>query len=81
MDGIDYVGQSDVLLMFNAATRSIQIKVGLIDDIAFETDEDFNGILTLVSGSPRVTIDPDNALATIEDNEGVQSSSHRTESA
>ena len=79
MNGSDYVGQSNVLLTFNAAKRIIHIEVDLIDDSAFETDEDFNGAITLVSNSPRVTISPDNALATIEDDEGVQNSPHRTE--
>ena len=68
--GSDHVGRSNVLLTFNAATRSIQVEVELIDDNVFERDEDFNGVLSLVSSSPSVTIGPDNALATIEDDEG-----------
>ena len=71
MNGSDFIGQSNVLLTFNAATRSIEIEVDLIDDLVFEGEEDFNGILTLVLDSPSVTIDPDNALASIGDNEGV----------
>ena len=70
MNGSDYVGQSNVQLIFNASTRSIEVQVDLIDDSVHETAEDFNGTLTLVSDSERVTISPDNALATIEDDEG-----------
>ena len=79
MNGSDYTGQSNVLLTFNAATRSIQVDVDLINDRVFEMDEDFNGILTLVSDSPSVTIAPGNALATIIDDEGAQNSPHRPE--
>ena len=81
MNGSDFIGQSNVLLTFNAATRSIEIEVDLIDDLVFEGEEDFSGILNLVSDSPSVTIDPDNALASIGDNEGVQNSPHRSELA
>ena len=38
----------------------------------YEGEEDFGGTLTLVSDSPRVTIDPDIAVATIEDDEGME---------
>ena len=69
MNGSDYEGQSNVLLKFNAASKRIEIPVNLINDMVFEREEDFNGILTLVSDSPDVTIGPDNALATIENDE------------
>ena len=72
VNGSDYDGRSNVLLTFNADTRSIEVPVGLINDNTYETEEDFNGILTLVSNSPGVTIAPDNALATIEDDDGMQ---------
>ena len=64
-----------MLLTFNAATRSREVSVILRDDSVYEGEEDFRGILTLVSESPRVTISPDNAVATIEDNEGMKTSS------
>ena len=70
MDGIDYDGRSNVLLTFNAATRRLNVSVDLRDDNIYENEEDFNGVLT--TSSPRVTISPDNALATIEDDEGMQ---------
>ena len=70
-NGSDYVGQSNVLLTFNATTR-LNVSVNLINDNTYEREEDFNGTLTLVSTSPRVSIGPDNALATIEDDEGMQ---------
>ena len=66
MDSSDYVKQSNVLLTFNAATRSIEVSVNLTDDSVLEGEEDFSGTLTLVSDSPRVTLSPDSALATIE---------------
>ena len=72
VNGSDYDGRSDVLLTFNAVTRSIEVPVGLINDNTYETEEDFNGVLSLVSDSPGVTIAPDNALATIEDDDGMQ---------
>ena len=52
-------------------TRTIQVPVDLIDDNEFEGDEDFNGLLTLVSSLSRVIIAPDNALATIVEDEGI----------
>ena len=70
--GSDYEGRSNVLLTFNAATRRIEVPVNLTDDRVYEGEEDFGGTLTLVSDSPRVTINPDNAVATIEDDEGME---------
>ena len=69
--GLDYEGQSYVLLTFNATTRTIQVPVGLIDDNDFEGDEDFNGLLSLVSSLSRVTIAPANAIATIVEDESM----------
>ena len=71
VDGMDYVGSSNVLLTFNATTRTIQVPVVLINDNEFEGDKDFNGLLTHNSSLSRVTIDPDNALATIVEDEGM----------
>ena len=68
-DGSDYVGHSNVLLTFDAATRSIAVSMNLIDDSVYEGEEDFSATLTLVSDLERVTIDVDNALAIIEDDE------------
>ena len=68
---MDYEGQSNVLLTFNATTRTIQVPVGLIDDNDFEGDEDFNGLLSLVSTLSRVIIAPDNAIATIVEDESM----------
>ena len=65
MNGSDYVERSNVLLTFNATTRRIAVTVDLIDDNLFEQEEDFSGIVTLISDSQRVTISPDIALATI----------------
>ena len=70
--GSDYEGRSNVLLTFNAATRSIAVPVNLTDDSVYEGEEDFGGTLSLVSDPPRVTINPDNAVAAIEDNEGIK---------
>ena len=58
-----------MLLTFNATTRTHEVLVDLLNDNEFEGDEDFNGILTLTSGE-RVVVDPENALATIVDNDG-----------
>ena len=60
-----------MLLTFNAGTTRLNVSVELIDDNTYEREENINGILNLVSTSPRVSIGPDNALATIEDDEGV----------
>ena len=68
-DNNDYVGQSNVLLTFNAATKRIEVSVDLIDDSVYEGEEDFSGILTLVSVSQRVAIVERSALATIVDDE------------
>ena len=70
MDDLDYIGQSNVLLIFNAATRRLNVSVKLIDDNTYEREEDINGILN--SDSPRVTVSPDNALAIIEDDDSMQ---------
>ena len=70
MEGLDYVGQSNVLLTFNAGTRRLNVSVDLFGDSRYEREEDFNG--TLSSDSPRVTISPDNALATIVDDDSMQ---------
>ena len=43
----------------------------LIDDNAFEGEEDFSGILTLVTDSQRVAIVQGSAVATIVDDESV----------
>ena len=67
LGGSDYVGQSNLQLTIS---KSINVPVNLIDDNFFEGEEDFNGILTLISGE-NVTISPDNALATIVDDEGM----------
>ena len=72
VDGSDYAGQSNVLLTFNASSRSREVPVNLTDDSVYEGDEDFSGTLTLESTSPRVTIDPEKVLATIEDNKGMK---------
>ena len=56
-----------MLLTFNTTTRSFNVSVDLIDDNMYESEEDFNG--TLTSSLPRLTISPENALATIEDDE------------
>ena len=69
MDGLDYVGQSNVLLTFNAGTRRLNVSVDLMNDLMYEGEEDFNGILS--SDSPRVTVSPDNALATILDDDSM----------
>ena len=71
-NGSDYVGQSNVLLTFNADTTRLNASVELIDDNTYEREEDFKGILTLVSTSPRVSIVTDTAVVTIEDDEGMQ---------
>ena len=70
--GSDYVGQSNILLTFNAATRSIDVSVNLIDDSVYEGNEDFIGNLTLITDSQRVAIFQGSAVATIVDNEGEQ---------
>ena len=70
MDDLDYIGRSNVLLIFNAATRRLNVSVDLIDDNKYEREEDFNGILN--SDSPRVTVSPDRALAIIEDDDSMQ---------
>ena len=70
--GSDYEGRSNVLLTFNTATRSREVPVNLTDDSVYEGEEDFCGNFTLVSDSLRVTIDPDNTVATIENNEGME---------
>ena len=67
--GSDYVGRSNVLLTFNADTTSIEVPVNITDDSVYEGDEDFSGILTLFSTSPRVSIGPATALATIVEND------------
>ena len=67
--GSDYVGRSNMLLTFNAATRSIEVPVNLIDDSVYEEEEDFSGTLTLASSSQRVTIVQGSALATIVDDD------------
>ena len=61
-----------MLLTFNDATRRISVSVNLTDDSVYEGEEDFAGTLTLFSDSPRVMIDSDNAVATIEDDEGME---------
>ena len=61
-----------MLLTFNAETTNLNVSVNLTDDNTYEREEDFNGILTLVSTSPRVSISPDTAVATILDNEGKE---------
>ena len=48
----------------------VNVSVNLIDDNLIEGEEDFKGILTLISGE-NVTISPGNALATIVDDEGM----------
>ena len=70
MDDLDYVGQSNMLLTFNAAARRLNVSVDLFDDSTYEREEDFSGILS--TDSPRVTISPDNALATIVDDDSMQ---------
>ena len=62
-----------MLLTFNANSTRIEVEVDLIDDFVYEGEEDFGGTLTLVSASPRVTISPNNAVATILDDESMQS--------
>ena len=69
MEGLDYVGRSNVLLTFNAGTRRLNVSVDLMNDLMYEGEEDFNGILS--SDSPRVTVSPDNALATILDDDSM----------
>ena len=64
-----------MLLTFNTDTTSIEVPVNLTDDSVYEGKEDFSGTLTLVSDSPRVTIGLSNALATILDDEGMQTTS------
>ena len=71
VDGSDYEGRSNVLLTFNADTTSIVVPVNLTDDSVYEGEEDFSGTLNLVSDSPRVTVAPRNAVATILDDEGM----------
>ena len=67
--GSDYVGRSNVLLTFNAATTRLNVSVSLIDDNLSEKEEAFNGNLTLVSDSQRVTIVQGSAVATIVDDD------------
>ena len=61
-----------MLLTFDADTTRLNASVELIDDSTYEGEEDFSGTLTLVSTSPRVSIGPDSAVVTIEDDEGMQ---------
>ena len=72
--GSDYVGRSNVLLTFNAATKNIEVPVSLSDDIMYEEEEDFSATLALFSDSQRVTIVQGSAVATIVDDESVQNS-------
>ena len=74
MDGLDYDGVSNVLLIFNAATSKLDVSVNLRDNSLYEGERSFNG--TLVTDSERVTVRPDNALAIIEDDDGVCSQNH-----
>ena len=70
--GSDYVSRSNVLLTFNAATRSIEVPVNLRDNNVFKGEKDFSGTLTLVTGSQRVAIVERSAVATIVDDESEQ---------
>ena len=67
--GSDYSGRSNVLLTFNAATRSREVPVVLLDDSVFEGEEDFIGIIA--SDSSGVNILFEEVLAIIDDDEGV----------
>ena len=75
--GSDYEGRSNVLLKFNSTAnfRMFQVQVSLIDDNDFTGNKEFNGTLTFVSSMERpsvpVIISPDNALATIVEDESM----------
>ena len=61
-----------MLLTFNGNTTRIVVPVNLTDDSVYEGEEDLSGTLTLVSDSPRVIVDPSNAVATILEDKGMQ---------
>ena len=61
---------------FSDSVRQLSFNVSIVDDMIPEDDEDFTARLTLAPADrtrlgTRVTVDPDLATVTIEDNDGT----------
>ena len=61
---------------FSDSVRQLSFNVSIVDDMIPEDDEDFTASLTLAPADrtrlgTRVTVDPDLATVTIEDNDGT----------
>ena len=61
---------------FSNSVRQLSFNVSIVDDMIPEDDEDFTARLTLAPADrtrlgTRVTVDPDLATVTIEDNDGM----------
>ncbi len=66
--GFDFVDPGPITLHFNGSSTSQTVRITIIDDAILEHDESFFGKLTATD--PAVTVDPNQAEATIiEDND------------
>ena len=69
----DYSALADFLLgPFSNTVRRLSFNVSIVDDMIPENNEDFTASLTLALAGlgNRVTVDPDLATVTIEDDDG-----------
>ena len=72
----DYGALADFLLgPFSNTVRRLSFNVSIVDDVIPENNEDFTASLTLAPADrarlgTRVTVDPDLATVTIEDDDG-----------
>ncbi len=67
--GLDFVDPGPITLQFDGSSTSRTVRITIIDDAIVEDDESFFGNLATTDAA--VTVDPDEAEATIiEDNDG-----------
>ena len=73
--GPDDYNETDIILVFNESTLSINVEIILVDDGLAEDDESFSAKLLAVSPSGLVTIVPATTLITIIDTNSEMMSS------
>ena len=63
--GVDYDSFNNTQVTLPAGETVVELNVTFVDDSFLESNETFSGILSIVSGNSRVTVDSDTDTATV----------------
>ena len=67
----DYTGIQNQPLTFRAQLPPMSVHVTILNELNVEDNETFYALLVLVTGNPRVQIDPSLAEVLIQDDDGM----------